>query len=123
MSRLLLRDVAVFDGANAVQPGMTITIERDRITAIDRAVPGASVVAAEGDTVLDLAGRTVIPGMFTCHFHSTYHELGSTPSPFGNEHPPAYQALLAARNLHTALRHGYTSAVSAGAANERWTTD
>jgi imidazolonepropionase-like amidohydrolase len=118
VSRLVLRDVAVFDGANPLQPGMTITIEGDRVAAVDRGSGPSERAADEGATVLELTGHTVIPGMFTCHFHSTYHELGSTPSPFGNEHPPAYQALLAARNLRIALQHGYTSAVSAGAAND-----
>jgi predicted amidohydrolase YtcJ len=29
------------------------------------------------DRTVDLGGRTLMPGMFTCHFHATYHELGS----------------------------------------------
>ena len=39
-----------------------------------------------------------MPGMYTCHFHSTYHELGSQPNtPYGDEYPPSYQALIAAQ--------------------------
>jgi hypothetical protein len=53
--------------------------------------------------------------MFTCHFHATYHELGSQPNtPYGDEYPPAYLALIAARNLATALGQGYTGVVGAG---------
>jgi imidazolonepropionase-like amidohydrolase len=53
--------------------------------------------------------------MFTCHFHATYHELGSQPNtPYGNEYPPSYLALIAARNLATALDHGFTGVVGAG---------
>ena len=56
-----------------------------------------------------------MPGMFTCHFHATYHELGSQPNtPYGDEYPPAYLALIAARNLATALEQGYTGVVGAG---------
>nr|WP_272923851.1 amidohydrolase family protein [Streptomyces sp. SID3343] len=60
-----------------------------------------------------------MPGMFTCHFHSTYHELGSKPNtPYGNEYPPSYQALIAAKNLRTALELGYTGVVGAGGSND-----
>ena len=49
-----------------------------------------------------------MPGMFTCHFHATYHELGSQPNvPYGNEYPPAYHgAAVADRTCDTALRAG-----------------
>jgi imidazolonepropionase-like amidohydrolase len=56
--------------------------------------------------------------MATCHFHSTYNELGTVPAPFGLEAPPAYQALVAARNLESAIRCGFTSVVSAGAPHD-----
>jgi imidazolonepropionase-like amidohydrolase len=56
--------------------------------------------------------------MFTCHFHATYHELGSRPNtPYGDEYPPSYLALIAARNLATALGHGFTGVVGAGGAH------
>src|ERR1700748_2913170 len=49
------------------------------------------------------------------HSHATYHELGSQPNtPYGDEYPPAYLALIAARNLNTALEQGYTGVVGAG---------
>ncbi|MFE2867012.1 amidohydrolase family protein [Embleya sp. NPDC059259] len=115
MERLILADATVLDGVNPSAAGRTVVVEGDRITAV---TPG-TVVPRDGDRVVDLAGRTVMPGMFTCHFHATYHELGSRPNvPYGNEYPPSYQALIAAKNLDTALAHGYTSVIGAGAANE-----
>jgi len=39
-------------------------------------------------------------------------------APYGSEFPPAYQALIAHRNLMTALEHGYTIVVGAGSARE-----
>ena len=71
------------------------------------------------DETYDLAGRTVMPGLFTCHFHATYHELGSQPNtPYGDEYPPSYLAMIAARNFETALAHGYTGVVGAGGSHE-----
>jgi imidazolonepropionase-like amidohydrolase len=114
MARLILTNANVLDGESPAMPGRTVVVDGDRITAVAADAP----VPAADDRVVDLAGRTVMPGMVTCHFHSTYHELGSKTAPYGNEYPPAYQALLSANNLATALRLGYTGVVGAGGAND-----
>jgi imidazolonepropionase-like amidohydrolase len=115
MGRLVLQHARVLDGLHPPVDERTVVLEGERITAILDAPPPPEA----GDEVIDVGGRTVMPGMFTCHFHATYHELGSKPNvPYGNEYPPAYQALLAAKNLRTALEQGYTGAVGAGSANE-----
>jgi imidazolonepropionase-like amidohydrolase len=111
LSRLALTNANLFDGFGPATAGATVVIDGRRIAAM-----GADVVADPDDTVIDLAGRTVMPGMVTCHFHSTYQDVGARPVPYGYDHAPAYQALLAADHLATALRCGYTGAVSAGAA-------
>ena len=55
--------------------------------------------AEPDDRVVDLAGRTVMPGMVNCHFHATYHNLGPAPAPFGLEEPMALQAVRAVNSL------------------------
>lgn len=110
MTRIALTNARLLDGVNPAVAGASVVIDGDRI-----AEAGPQVTPGEGDRVVDLGGRTVMPGMFTCHFHATYHELGSQPNvPAGDEYPPAYLALIAARNLGTALRLGYTGVVGAG---------
>ena len=110
MTRLALTGARLLDGAQpALQPA-TVVLDGDHIAEVCSG-PTANPV----DRVVDLGGRTLMPGMFTCHFHATYHELGSRPNtPYGDEYPPSYLALIAARNLKTALDHGFTGVVGAG---------
>jgi imidazolonepropionase-like amidohydrolase len=111
VSRLVLNGANLIDGQSPARRA-SVVIEGRRIAEVHDE-PRAPV--HEGDRVLDLGGRTLMPGMISCHFHATYHDLGSRPAPFGLEDPPALQAVRAARNLETLLRCGFTGAVSAGA--------
>jgi imidazolonepropionase-like amidohydrolase len=112
MTRLVLTQATVVDGNHPAVAGAHVVVEDDRITAV-----GADPVLEirPDDRVVDLDGRTVMPGMVNCHFHATYHELGSTPAPFGLEEPMALQAVRAVNSLGLLIESGFTSAVSAGA--------
>lgn len=115
MGRTILTDAGVLDGESPRRANQVVVIDGERIVSVGDTVP---VDLAPADELIDCAGRTVMPGMVTGHFHSTYRELGSTPSPYGLEHPPAYQALIAAANLRTALDAGFTGAVGAGCSHD-----
>jgi imidazolonepropionase-like amidohydrolase len=111
MPRLIFSDANVVD-ANGSRPRSTVVVEGRRIAAVR---PGPVDDPGPDDRLVDLGGRTLMPGMVSSHFHSTYHELGSKATPFGLEEPPALQAVRAAGNLERLLRCGFTGAVSAGA--------
>jgi imidazolonepropionase-like amidohydrolase len=93
-----------------------VVVDGDRIAAV--AEGGGGHRGADDDVVVDLGGRTVMPGMATCHFHSTYEDLGSVAAPYGSEHSPSYLAMVSHKNLLTALRWGYTTVVGAGGSQE-----
>jgi imidazolonepropionase-like amidohydrolase len=114
MSRLVLTNATLLDGEHAPQADATVVVDGERIA---RVAVGHPVETQPDDRVVDVGGRTVMPGMATCHFHSTYHEIGSKPAPFGLEDPPSLMALWGAHNFRLALESGFTMAVSAGAAH------
>jgi imidazolonepropionase-like amidohydrolase len=115
VARLILAGATVLD-AEGPRPHSTVVVEDRRISVVcsDSAADAALDDRPE-DRVVDLGGRTVMPGMVSSHFHATYHELGSKAAPFGLEEPPALQAVRAAHHLELALRCGFTGVVSAGA--------
>lgn len=111
MPRLIFQGANILD-ADGARPGGSVVIDGRRIASAQQ---GPVSEFGPGDRVIDLGGRTLMPGMVSSHFHATYHELGSRTAPFGLEEPPALQAVRAAANLQTLLRCGFTGAVSAGA--------
>ena len=115
MARIIFRGANLLDGENPARPGTTVIVDGEHITEIDR---DAALASATGDRSIDLAGRTLMPGMITSHFHSTYDAITIMPNPLGLEQPPGYLMLIAARNVRTALHCGFTGIVSAGAIND-----
>jgi imidazolonepropionase-like amidohydrolase len=114
MPRLVLRGATVLD-ADGPRPRSTVVVEERRVTAVRTGADAQAVASGPEDRVVDLGGRTLMPGMVSSHFHATYHELGSKTAPFGLEEPPALQAVRAAHHLQLLLQCGFTGAVSAGA--------
>jgi imidazolonepropionase-like amidohydrolase len=112
MTRLILNHATVVDGDGSTFTDAHVVIEGERIATVGTG-PGPEVTP--DDRAVDLAGRVVMPGMVNCHFHATYHNLGSTPAPFGLEEPMAMQAVRAVNSLELLVNSGFTSAVSAGA--------
>ncbi len=112
MSRLVLCDAHVVVGDGSVLDRATVVVDGDRIESVG---PGPVDGERPDDRVVDVDGMTVMPGMVNCHFHATYHDLGSVTAPFGLEEPLALQTVRAVRNLERLLLAGFTGAVSAGA--------
>ncbi|MBI4278859.1 MAG: amidohydrolase family protein [Armatimonadetes bacterium] len=65
---IVLKGARFFDGARtAVSRSSVLVIEGERIAAVVR--DGQVPEVPAGATVYDLAGKTIIPGLFNCHAH------------------------------------------------------
>ena len=72
---LLLQNGTLIDGVRP-EPirNASVLIEGERITAVggvDAVKPPPNGVG----NVIDVSGRTIMPGMVDCHFHAAYHDV------------------------------------------------
>ncbi|MFQ5514435.1 MAG: amidohydrolase family protein [Myxococcota bacterium] len=111
MERILFRGARLLDGTSPSRPGTSVLIEGERIRALG---PDGELSPAPGDRVIDLAGKTLMPGLICAHYHAAYDDVTLQPVPLGTERPHGYLAIAAARNVERALLCGFTSVVSAG---------
>jgi len=114
MERLYLRNARVVDGTGAPPlEGAGLVIEGDTLVHVgvlrqgDEPSPGSA-------RVVDLGGRTVIPGLVEAHIHLSYNDV-KVIADLDLNCPPEYSTLRAAKNGELALHCGYTAARSAGA--------
>jgi imidazolonepropionase-like amidohydrolase len=100
---IILRNVVLWDGAGGDRrPGTDILIDGGRI-----AVVGAAPERA-GAEVIDLDGRTVLPGLIDCHVHIAFNgdpdEVARIPTM-----PTAALAWQASENARRTLEAGFTA--------------
>jgi imidazolonepropionase-like amidohydrolase len=111
MSRIVFQAANLLDGDHPARAGASVVVEGETIVEVS----DGPVSTRPDDRVIDLAGRTLMPGLVSCHFHASYHNITIQPEPLGVEKPAGYLMLCAANNVRTALHCGITSIVSAGA--------
>src|SRR5437868_4475436 len=112
MSRTCFINANLLDGEHPAKPGSTVVVQDDRILTV-----GASATEVRpGDKVVDCAGRTLMPGMTSGHWHPTYRSpatLGPRELPLGYERTPAMHAYVAFQAAAMAVQWGITSVVGA----------
>lgn len=104
--RTLLTNTRVFDGTGAPLTDGEVLIADGRIAEVGSGL--------DGDTVIDLGGRALLPGFFDCHTHvaiSNVDIFGGVQKPFSLSF---YEA---ERNLRNTLATGITSIRDAGGAD------
>ena len=114
MSRIFFRSATLLDGSRPPRPDTTVVVDGERISQV--AGPGDPPADSPqpGDRVFDVGGKTLMPGMFFCHFHPAYDNVADLRD-IDLKHPPTYLSLVAAKNAELLLHCGYTGSIGAGA--------
>jgi imidazolonepropionase-like amidohydrolase len=108
--RIVFRNAAVFDGESAaLRPGCDVLVEGGEI----REVADRPIAASEA-TMIDVRGRTLMPGLIDCHVHvtATMLDLGANARV-----PHTLQAYRLLPILRGMLDRGFTSVRDAGGAD------
>lgn len=98
----------VLDGHTELQPSYNILVAGDRIEAVTR-----EPIQSNNATMIDVAGKTVMPGLIDAHAHIT----GLTLSPKNLASPTADIVLAASTYLRNCLMAGFTTIREAGGAD------
>jgi imidazolonepropionase-like amidohydrolase len=109
-TRYLFRNASVLDAERGeLVPDRSVLVEDERILEV-----GGSEVKAEGAEVLDLRGKTLMPGLVDAHVHVTAVTADLAAQA---EWSPAYVTARAARVLVGMLRRGFTTVRDVGGAD------
>jgi len=112
--RRLLRNLRLIDGTGApVREGAALLIEGETMVHAGPLAAGDAPSPADTE-ILDLGGRTVIPGLVEAHIHLSYNDVKAIAD-LDLNCPPEFSTLRAAKNGELLLHCGYTAARSAGA--------
>ena len=112
--RILFDNARVVDGTgDAPVDGASILVEGDTIVHAGPLAAGDRPGRNDAE-IIDVAGRTVIPGLVEAHIHLSYNNVKAIAD-LDLNCPPEYSTLRAAKNAELALQCGYTAARSAGA--------
>ena len=115
-SRVLFRGAKLFGGQDDRPGRTTVVVVAGRIAAVG---PDSAFSVRPADRVIDLDGHALLPGMASCHFHSSWEGLSPISAPVTGLHaPPAYMALTAAKNARVALENGITSVMGSSVGYE-----
>ncbi|HEY2258965.1 MAG TPA: amidohydrolase family protein [Solirubrobacteraceae bacterium] len=108
-ARLWLTGGRLFDGTGSpVREGAAVLLADGRIEAVGRAGDGVP----EGATVIELDGRTLLPGLIDAHAHIKVDR--PTPDPGAEPLRPGADAHFLAADLREALRRGITTVRDVG---------
>lgn len=106
MTRTLFTGASIIDGTGAPSAEADLVVEGGRIVEIGSGL--------DGDEQVDLAGKTLLPGLFDCHTHvviTTVDQMRNLQTPF------SYRFYQAAQNLAATLEIGITTVRDAGGAD------
>jgi imidazolonepropionase-like amidohydrolase len=98
----------VLDGFTELQPSFNVLVKDSRIVSVS-----AKPINAPEAAVIDVGGRTLMPGLIDAHAHIT----GLSLTPKNIAYPAAEIAIASANYLRNCLMDGYTTIREAGGAD------
>jgi imidazolonepropionase-like amidohydrolase len=99
---LAFTNVKIFDGkSNALREGLTVTVEGNRITAVDAGKP-----IGDDAQIIDGGGRTLMPGLIDNHWHAMMAAMSMTDLLTADV---GYINLIAADQAEKTLMRGFTT--------------
>lgn len=101
MARIFFRGANLIDGIHQPESNATVVVDGEHIVAVS--ANGGAPEPTANDTVFDLAGKSLMPGMIQCHYHVAYDNIASLDQ-IDMKHSPTYLTLLAAKNAELLLR-------------------
>jgi len=105
---LLINANLVLDGVSELQRSSNVLVRDNRIVSVS-----AEPISAPEATVVDVGGRTLMPGLIDAHAHIT----GLSLTPKNIAYPAAEIAIASANYLRNCLMDGYTTIREAGGAD------
>ena len=108
MARVVFKGANLLDGNGPAKPNQTVVVEGDRIVSV-----GTTAASRPDDTVIELGGATLMPGLVQSHWHGSYKGIDFACPPVGLEKPPGYLMLLALTQAQLAMSYGYTTLIGA----------
>jgi imidazolonepropionase-like amidohydrolase len=114
MHPILFRNISLFDGSGALPYPAEILVQGNRVKAVAK---GSEKIAAEGATIVDGGGATLMPGLVEPHSHLSYIDCASVLEI--GDLPIEEHMFRTARNAKTMLDTGFTSCFSAASAKPR----
>jgi len=106
MTRTVFANGSIFDGTGA-------PIGEGDVLVVDGAIADVGS-GLDGDEHIDLAGRTLLPGLFDCHVHVQFRDIDMWRLV---QQPFSYQFYEAADNLRATLAAGITTVRDGGGAD------
>jgi imidazolonepropionase-like amidohydrolase len=99
--QVIFKNAHLIDGTGAVYVQATVVVEEDKIKEVLTDGNGFSELN-NGATVIDLEGRTLMPGMILAHIHLSYNHVKDLPD-LDLKQPPEISTIAAVCNARTML--------------------
>src|SRR5687768_10493149 len=100
MAGYLISNVRIFDGSGSEPFAGSVRVERNRITDV---TPGTTAPPADGATIIDGRGGTLMPGLVESHAHIGLADMTSYEL---TRLPPEEHMLITVRNAKLYLDCG-----------------